>query len=484
MLGPLALALEKQAVVTVFARSRSLALGRRSEAADAASALIDRFPRSPLVRPALLARSDALLGDGQFEKARDDFKTLGRAALDDEQRLRFLLREADCLEGARQYDAEIELLHGALSHEIAPAITNPAGGGTDASAPDNGGGATVVSIVAGANAANPGGVVGAGGVRGQVATDRWGRLRLRVGTAHLMAGRLDAALQEFREVAASYPRSALAAEAQYRIAYAYETEAGDLERARTEYGKVKDQSAIGGFVKEANQRIANIDRFSSLRKAAGRDSLERKAQAAFMLAELYLFQHNHPDRALEQYRRIESDFQGTGWAGKAINAEAWVLKNKLSRPDVADSLLWVVIRGYKATEAQLAARDYLEAEGHEVPESLIVRPAVVVDTSRAMVDSLRLTPPPAAAPRLGAPEVAAAADSTTRLGIGPSARRGLFAPGAPGDSVTLVYPHRVVPQRADSLARAAAPPADSLARAAAADSASHAAPADSSRKRP
>ena len=59
---------------------------------------------------------------------------------------------------------------------------------------------------------------------------------------------------------------------------------------------------------------------------------------------------------------------GTPYQAKAMTAQAWVLENKLKRKASADSLWWEVVRFHPATEAQLAARDYLERDGGTVPE--------------------------------------------------------------------------------------------------------------------
>ena len=378
-----------------------LALDRRVEAADAASRVIERDPRGPLVTAARQARSDALFGDGKFGPARADYHALGLQATDDEQRFGYLLREADCLEGAREYDAEIDLLKGALFHERGPVVSSQ----TTAN------GTAVMSAPTGPGA------------------DHWGRLRIRIGAAHLLAGRLDPALQEFGQVIAGYPRTVLAAEAQYRIGYAYETQGEDFAKARLEYGKVKDQTQMGNFSQMANTRISNLDRLANYKGATGRDSLDRKAEARFMLAELYLFQHDRPDRALEEYRSIESDYRGTPWGGKALNAQAWVLRRKYDRPREADSLLWLVVYDYRATDAQLAARDYLEGEGAQVPDTLIERPRQEIAPELLAADTLHLTAPP---------------DSVARLGLAPGAELA-GAPGAPGATVSAPPAGATVP---------------------------------------
>ena len=324
-------------------RARALtALERHAEAADAAGALIDRYPKSPLLGRALALRAEARLESGSYEQARADFRTLGTQAADDEQRLNFLLREADCLEAGRSYDQELVLLRDALSHE------------PEVPAADTTGGKRPVAPTS-------------------VAAQRWGRLLVRYGSAQLLAGKLEEALASYGRVTRAYPRNELAAEAQYRIGFALETVAEDFENARVEYGRVREVLANGPSATLAGQRLTNLDRLAQYRTAGG-DTLQKGAEAAFLLAELYLFTHDKPERALEEYRRIATTYDGTPYAAKALNAEAWVLSRKLERKAEAESLFWRVVRQYPATEEQLAARDYLEAAGRKVPDSLIKFP--------------------------------------------------------------------------------------------------------------
>jgi len=360
--------------------SRSLAaLKRPGEAAQAASVVIERFPNSPLRHQATTTRAEAYVAEGEYERARADYRAMGVRARTDEERFTFLLKEADALEAARRYDEELALLQDAISHERAPL-------------PPDTSRTAMTQLPASTG----------------LAGERWGRLRIRIGTVHMLKGDKDEALQSYRRVIDAYPRTSLAAEAQFRVGYVYETVADDFESARTEYGKVRQQTAASQFAAQASQRLANLDRLAQYRSAGG-DSLARKAEAGFLLAEQYLFQLDKPDRAITEYRRIASENAGTPQAGKAINAEAWVLRTRYQRPEAADSLLWRVIYDYPATEAQLAARDYLEAGGHHVAENLIVMPeppAPPIDTT-----AVQLSPLPEGTMLLGPPGPAYRADS-------------------------------------------------------------------------
>jgi tetratricopeptide (TPR) repeat protein len=387
-----------------------MSLGRPADAARAAGVVVERWPSSPLATTARIARAEALFTQGDFDKAREDYRFLDQHSRDDDERLGYLLRESECLEGAQHYEEALSLLKGALFHEQPPVL------------PDTTGGRALV-------------------VQQTPGYDRYGRLLTRIGTVELMSGRVREALDSYQRVVDAYPKSPVAAEAQYRIGYAYEVGADDFDKARAAYGKVRDQSPGSPFATQAQQRQNTLDQLARFR-TAGTDSVDRKAEASFLLAEQYLFQLDKPDRALDVYQTAEQQNLGNPWGGKAINAQAWVLARKFNRPSEAESLYWKVVHDYPATEAQLAARDYLEAMGQVVPADLIHYPEPHfshADSVRAdslvRVDSLQaamtkpLTPPPATVPPIGPHPPVSNPDSLGGLGRSASGIP-MSAPGA------------------------------------------------------
>jgi len=410
-------------------RSRALtAIDRDSAAAYCASQVIEHFPRSKLGPQALAVRAQALFEAKDYDKARADYRNIGLAADDDDARLTYLLREADCLEAAREYETMMGMLREALAHERPPVVADTAG-----------------SV---AYQPTPGG-------------DRYGRIQIRIGTLHLLAGRQKDALDAYQEVVRLYPKSPLSAEAQYRVGYLFETAGDDFERARSEYARVKNEFPNSAFSTQAQSRLTNLDRVMQFRSAGG-DTLQKQAEAGFLLAELYLFQLGKPERALEEYAKVATEFAGTPWAAKALIAEAWVLSRKLGRRTEADSLFWIVVRHHPATESQLAARDYLEQDGTEVPDSLIKLPLSPAPTGP---DTTGLTRPPAGPTPLGRPPAADTAGTGARGGggLGWPAPRGAFmrtgttalppdSPSvAPPDSSSVVPPRLPVGTPSDSL---------------------------------
>lgn len=382
----------------LYERARVLrSLKRPAEAADALSALLERFPKTTLADRARTERAEARFEAGLHDQARADFRAMGVRSRTDDERFGLLLREADAVEAARRYDEALAILTDARSHEREPVHADTTGG-------------RMYIAPSGPGA------------------DRYGRLTLRIGTIHLLAGRTEEALNHYRRVLDDYPRTPLAAEAQYRIGYTYETEADDFGRAREAYAKVREQGGSQIYIQQAGQRLATLDQIEKFRTSGG-DSLQRRAETQFMVAEQYLFQLDRPERALEQYSRVADSLQGTPWAAKALTAKGWVLSRKFQRQSEAESLWWVVVRQYPETEAQLAARDFLEMAGRTVPANLIQppkpKPRAVADTLMAPPPILTPPPPtmtPGPVGRFGIPDSTGATPGSPMFGRMPGGR--------------------------------------------------------------
>lgn len=388
-----------------------MVLKRPGEAAEAADRAAGRFKKGRLYDLSVAQRAEALLVNGDYDRARADYRALGARALTDEERFALLLKEVDCLEAAREYDEEIQLLGSSLSHEIAPMRADTTRGMN---------------------------MVGISQSQAQ-SGERWGRLNIRIGTVRALQGHKDAALTAYRDVIDRFPRHALGAEAQYRIGYVYETVGDDFETARSEYGKVRSQQSTSVYAVQASQRAANLERLAQFRATSG-DSVTRKAEGAFLLAEQYLFALDKPDRAFAVYDSIAHALPGTAWAGKARVAQAWMLRAKYQKVETSDSLLWTVVHDFPATESQLAARDYLEARGARVPDSLIKLPEAPPPPPPDTTTTL--SQPPAGTLPLGMP---AGSDSlgsigSMRLRMGTPAPT--LDPGVTGaDSLHTPAPH-------------------------------------------
>ncbi len=208
--------------------------------------------------------------------------------------------------------------------------------------------------------------------------DQLARVMLREGTALAEVGRPLDAILTFEQVIAEYPRTAYASEAQYRIGYVYEVDMDNFDEAQKAYGKVAEQGR-SSFTEDAARRARNLGAVKTLMSAAT-DSLSRATAAAaegrFLRAELYLFQQEKPERALDEYMEIQKDFPGTEHAAKAALAEAWVRVTALADTARGRAKYAEVMQKYTDTEYGRRASRVLRGPERELKPEEFTGPSI------------------------------------------------------------------------------------------------------------
>jgi TolA-binding protein len=86
---------------------------------------------------------------------------------------------------------------------------------------------------------------------------------------------------------------------------------------------------------------------------------EDVARARFLLAELYLFGMDRPEKALERYREVIERHPGSAFAPKAGLAAAWILESRLGDPVGAAAAYADVAARHPDTDFADSARDAL-----------------------------------------------------------------------------------------------------------------------------
>ena len=239
---------------TSSAPARSCRSSAPAEAADGGEARCSSAsPRAPLCDRALAARAEALLAAERLRAgARTDFRDARHARrATTRSASTILLREADCLEAAR------ELRRGA--------------------------GAAARRDRARARAAaarhhrRPAG----DGARPRPARDRYGPAadpdRHGAPARGPAVGR-GARRPTGASIAGSIRARRSRAEAQYRIGYAYETVADDFDEARDEYAKVREQCAGSAFVDPGAAAAREPRPPRAVPQRAGGDSLQKRGR--------------------------------------------------------------------------------------------------------------------------------------------------------------------------------------------------------------
>ena len=256
------------------------------------------------------------------------------------------------------------------------------------------------------------------------------RARLRFASALGMAGRVDDGLNELRNVLEDQPRTPYAAEAAFRSGYLHEVVRDDFAAAREAYDMVAQQLPSSPFVAQATERRANLEDLEAFRSAGGDSAgVDAAAEAVFRSAELYLFQMGKPDKALEEYTKLTTEYPNSPLAPRATFARGWVKARRLGDAEGARREFETVLAQWPQSEVATRARALLDAPTDSTFAHDAV-PAASVSFPLVPGGLPYVPPPPTVTPRGAAPKPAGAAtpagkapvDSATAAAMANAAR--------------------------------------------------------------
>jgi len=288
---------------------------RRPEAIALFDSLLNSYPDTRFREPAMLRRANLYLLARQPEKAEADLRELSRRK--DKLGYDAGLKLADALYAAKRFDeARVEYARVAerAPTEVLRQDARLRVGDCDEALGDRAAAARTYEALL-RDARTPDGVA---------------RARLRYGSALGLSGNVDQGLAELQNVIEDQPRTPYAAEAAFRAGYLHEVVRDDVTSARRSYDAVAEQMPGSPFVAQAKTRRENLDRLEGFRAATG-DSAgsDAGAQAVFQSGELLLFQLGKPEKAIEEYARLEREFPDSPLAPRAVFAQGWVKARRL-----------------------------------------------------------------------------------------------------------------------------------------------------------
>jgi TolA-binding protein len=254
------------------------------------------------------------------------------------------------------------------------------------------------------------------------------RARLRYGSALGMSGQVDRGIGELQNVIDDQPRTPYAAEAAFRAGYLHEVVRDDAASARRSYDTVAEQQPGSPFVAQAKMRRDNLDRLDSFRAATGDSAgADAGAQALFQSGELLLFQLGKPQKAIEEYARLEREYPDSPLVPRAVFAQGWVKARRLGDIDGAkDDFQRLVARWPDSPVTAQAQR--LLANPADSTIALTVLPPTSLTFPLVPGNALYVAPPPAprsAAKAAGGAAAKAPADSLRLRAAGDSAAAAL-----------------------------------------------------------
>lgn len=187
----------------------------------------------------------------------------------------------------------------------------------------------------------------------------WPILRYEIGVGLYSVDSVAAAVEIFRELEVSDPKSEAAARSLFVLGEIYE-EAGDsLAVAQALFGKVaKAWTRDADLVAESVRRSSQIGRLLTLQGTVSGVDSTRFAESHFLMGELYMRQLESVDSAREEFRRVVDDFSESHYAPLAL------LNLAAMDPPEGDTMLvprlWKVLTDrYPGSEAGIWARNRL-----------------------------------------------------------------------------------------------------------------------------
>jgi outer membrane protein assembly factor BamD (BamD/ComL family) len=132
-------------------------------------------------------------------------------------------------------------------------------------------------------------------------------IRLEIGKIHELSGDNDKAVDVFRKMAADFPDSIAAREAWYRVGIITLHDLTKAQEARDAFVKATENKKIPEtWFTDAIAKVVQIDSLKSRmdRIEKLKEKPDELAHERFLLAELLTYSLNHPEQALDQYRKI------------------------------------------------------------------------------------------------------------------------------------------------------------------------------------
>jgi len=262
------------------------------------------------------------------------------------------------------------------------------------------------------------------------------RVYLREGRARAAMGKPWEAILAFEQVIAEYPNTEFAAEAQYRIGYTQEVDLEDYAEAEKAYKAVAGQGRTSAFAADADSRARNLNTLRSVTAAdTSNAAASEDVNGRFVKAELYIYQQDRPQKAIDEYLALQQDFPGTETAAKATLAEAYVRFHVLADTARGRAKYAEVMTRYPDTPYGHFATRLLKGPEKEPKPQEFVGPSLTLLLAQANLEAIakenemvaRLTAPPdtTGTEGQGSPELAAA------VAAGGAAMGLAAAPGGP-----------------------------------------------------
>ncbi|MEJ2721426.1 MAG: tetratricopeptide repeat protein [bacterium] len=284
-------------------------IDREDEAVGYLEALAKKYPKSPRRVDADLEIADIYASREEYEKSIAIYEGLSDLRLPEGERIRYLESYSGVLVEMGDYRKALEILGELRSYVLGPTDAAPA--------------------------------------------------EILTGRAYAGLDSINAAIDVFKTVTSSFPRSMYSAEAHFRLGEIYQEKLDSLQVAQTQYDQVGQQYANSPYAGEALKQSVSISKYLKLQESMASGGEAGNAAVQFDLAEIQLFQFSNYEKALAGYRKVLDDFPDSDLAPKAAYAIAYIYENRLKDPAKAREAYQLLVSRYPDSQQAEQARDLL-----------------------------------------------------------------------------------------------------------------------------
>ncbi|MCP4570518.1 MAG: tetratricopeptide repeat protein [FCB group bacterium] len=182
-------------------------------------------------------------------------------------------------------------------------------------------------------------------------------IRLRMAEGYEWDGDMDAAIDIFEKIITENPGEEAAAQAFYELGLIYQYDLEDLKRARTYYGKAREEKKGSMISEDATRRasmLSLLEQYSlngeemldSLSEQVSQQEIDQASKNLFLLGELFYFDLEKGDSAIHTYEQLLDRYPISAYAPKALMSLAYIHREELADTSAADSLLWSILDNY------------------------------------------------------------------------------------------------------------------------------------------
>ena len=201
--------------------------------------------------------------------------------------------------------------------------------------------------------------------------DSIGVLKLRVAEGHEMQEELKLAEDTYQDIAESVTNKLVVATAYYRLGLIYQFDYDSLQMAKDFYDKSVETNRGSESGQLSLQRSSDIGKLKTFAfkpetladTTLTQDQLDETAYTQYLLGELYWFQLNKPDSAIEEMTFLVDSFPTAYDAPRGLIALSQMYKDYHADSAASDSLLRTVLTRYPNSDYVPDALDLLGLRG-------------------------------------------------------------------------------------------------------------------------